>query len=144
MKKIFILGQSLFEVMFAIGIASLVLIAIVSLSTRSVKNSDFSRNNSLASKYAQEGAEWVRQERDTSTDWSTFVTGRTGSDIQIGNLSWSGGGNPITNTIFNRFVRMDLDLVDPNIANVTVKVTWEDGSGQHEVSNSTKLTNWRM
>ena len=41
MKYIYLRGQSLFEVMFAIGIAALVLIAIVSLSTRAVKTSDF-------------------------------------------------------------------------------------------------------
>jgi len=53
MKYIYLRGQSLFEVMFAIGIAALVLIAIVSLSTRAVKTSDFSRNNSLSVFHAQ-------------------------------------------------------------------------------------------
>ena len=66
-KKITNFGQSLFEVVFAVAIAAMILVGIVSLATTSTRNSIFSRNNSQATKYAQEVVEWLREERDK--DW---------------------------------------------------------------------------
>jgi len=132
MRNIFIKGQSLFEVMFAVGIAALVMIAIVSLSTRSVKNSDFSKNNALATKYAQEGIEIVRQRRD-SMGWDGFNTAYIDR-----------GDNELPTTdssVFTRTFRVNADA--DGVVVVTVTVRWTDSSGEHQVQNSTKLSNWR-
>jgi len=96
----------------------------------------------LASKYAQEGAEWVRQQRDEL--WANLTGQPQNSDINLGTIGSWGSANPILNTVFYRTVRLVPNASPPTSYVVIVKVTWEDGSGQHEVSNSTKLTNWRM
>lgn len=63
-------GQSLFELVVAIGIVGLVLVAIVSVATISVRNTTFSKEQSLASRYTQQAMEWLRGQRDT--DWDDF------------------------------------------------------------------------
>jgi len=140
LRKIF-RGQSLFEVIFAVAIAALVLIAIVTLSTRSIKTADFSTNNAQATKYAQEAMEWVRMQRDTLT-WATFSTYVTGIDIDLGTLAW-GAGNHIIPSNSNFIRHINLSWADPNkIIRATVKVTWTDSDGTHEVRNESKFTNW--
>ena len=52
MRNIQNLGQSLFEIMFAVAIAALITTGIVVLSTDSVKNSSFSKDKTVASKLA--------------------------------------------------------------------------------------------
>ena len=86
-------GQSFFEVVFAIGITALILVAVVSLATKSLANSDFSKNNALALRHVQEASEWVRQQRDL--DWTNLTSRTPGSSIALGVLSW-GAANPIS------------------------------------------------
>src|SRR3989304_3745944 len=102
MKKIFILGQSLYEVVFAIGIAAIIITGVLVVSTTSVRNSTFSKNNSQATKYAQEAMEWLRAERDV--DWAIFY-GHAGS-CNIGSLGWGacGGDCNVSGTIYCRRV----------------------------------------
>jgi type II secretory pathway pseudopilin PulG len=142
MKKIQYTGQSLFEVIFAVAIAALVLLAIVSLSSRSITTSDYSKNNALATKYALEATEWLRQERDTS--WSSFYA-RNGSTYDIGGSSpgW-GNANPITGTIFSRTVNLSSDTDGSGAIVAIVTVTWTDSQGTHTVTNTTKFTNWNI
>ena len=61
-------GQSLFEVVVALAISTLVIIAVVSLAALSIRNTDFSKNKTLASKYAQDATEWLRGQRDADFD----------------------------------------------------------------------------
>jgi Tfp pilus assembly protein PilW len=51
-------GQSMFELVVAIAISALVIVTIVSLTTISIRNSNFSKNKSLASTYAQQATEY--------------------------------------------------------------------------------------
>ena len=57
-------GQSLFEVVFAVGIAGLIVTGIVSLANRTLGNSNTSRDRSLASRYAQDMTDCLRELRD--------------------------------------------------------------------------------
>lgn len=142
-------GQSLFEVMFAVAVASIIMMSVVALSKQTISSSDFSKNNSLASRYTQEATDWVREERDNN--WILFFN-RAGPNptICLEGLAW--GGVPpcpdIAGTIFNRSVtlqRVDLDANPGNESvEVEVIVTWEDGKGIHQVSNISRLTNWNI
>jgi Tfp pilus assembly protein PilV len=152
MRKRRLSGQSLFEVMFAVAIASIIMMSVVALSKQTVSSSDFSRNNALASRYAQEAVDWVRSERDS--DWSAFFTRANANptfcleDLNV--VGW-GGAPPcsnVTGTIFERSVvltQVDLDS-DPGVESVEaeVVVTWDDGKGAHRVSVISRLTNWNI
>ena len=59
-------GQSLYELVVAIAIMALFAMAVVSLATSSIQNSTYSKNQSLASSYAQEATEWLRGQRDAN------------------------------------------------------------------------------
>ena len=90
------LGQSLFEVIFAVAIASMIMVSVVSLSKQTVSSSDYSRNNALASRYAQEATDWIRQERDgdddpATNDWQIFYDRASGNPtICLEDLAWGG------------------------------------------------------
>ena len=84
-------GQSLFELVVAIAISALIVVAMVSLATNSIKNSQFSKNKALASSYAQQATEWLRGERD-----SDFVAFKNNVELSmypskrcLNNLVWT-------------------------------------------------------
>jgi len=144
-------GQSLFEVMFAVAIASMIMISVVSLSKQTISSSDFSGNNALANKYALEATEWIREERDN--DWIDFYN-RAGPNptLCLEDLAW-GGAPPCPDIVdtpfkFKRSVilrQVDLDATPGNESvEIEVIVTWTDGKGMHQVKNITRYTNWNI
>jgi type II secretory pathway pseudopilin PulG len=145
-------GQSLFELVFALGIISLVLVAVVSLTTKSLSNSTFSKNNSLAARYNQQAMEWVRGQRDT--DWDIFIgtitqTGSVNSSVWcINNLTFDHLGNCgtneyITSTLFKREMSFNYVVGPPVEVQVVSTVSWQDPSGPHDSQASTTLTKWK-
>ncbi|MFV1917388.1 MAG: hypothetical protein ACC618_02840, partial [Patescibacteria group bacterium] len=100
-------GQSLFEVIFTLAIAALIMVGIVSLAASSIRNSAFSRNNTQATRYVQEASEWLREQRDT--DWSVFsgyASSAPGEKWCLTSLAWPGSsGNCGTTTIDGTFTR---------------------------------------
>ena len=81
-------GQSLFETVLALGVIGLVLTAIVALTVKSISGSSYSKNNTLASRYAQEATEWLRNQRDT-LGFSLFKANAVGSRC-LKDLNWTG------------------------------------------------------
>ena len=71
-QESFVRGQSLFELVLAIGVSALVIVVLVSLVSNALQNSVFSRNQTLASRYAQSATEWLRGQRDNNI--ATFIT----------------------------------------------------------------------
>lgn len=141
-------GQSLFEVVMAVCIVALMLSGIVALATVSVRNSSYSKNNTIATKYAQEVMEWLRLQRDQ--DWTGFLShastgsGKTTCLDSEPLSSWGPTITPcpqITSTIFSRLVTLKTDG-SGNIATATAEVNWTDGEGTHEVTTETTFTNW--
>ena len=144
-------GQSMFELVLAIGIMGIILLSLVALATLSVRNASFSRNQAEASRLGQETIEWLRHERDTS--WSTFVTNTTASPTRcVVTPEWSGAklggctGADIINGLY--FRRAEFTPTDINSdtyidrIEVVVIVSWQDARGNHEVANSIYYTNW--
>jgi len=140
------LGQGLFELVVAMGIGVLVMTSLVKLITVSIKNTTFAKNQSLATRYAQEGIEWIRGQRDVS--WSTLLT-YSSDDANptwcINTLNWnthSVCSSTISSTIFSR----KLTLVKTSNSNVdlieaTVVVDWPDGNITHNSRVSIQLSN---
>lgn len=151
-------GQSLFEVVFALAVAALVLVGMVSIAATSVRNSSFARNNALATRYVQETSEWLREQRDNST-WIDF-SGKAGEELaggktyclqQLGSsfpaVGFCSSGDYITDTPFTR----DATLIHRTTASVgtddtveaVIMVKWTDAQGLHTVRSTVQFTRWR-
>ena len=153
-------GQSLFELMVAIAISALIIVALVSLTTNSIQNSTFSRNKARASTYAQQATEWLRGERNNNID--TFIAKVQAAGLikiclnslpsTIGSLviSTCSSGTTITETVFQRDVVFTItsdtapNLSVKEILNADVTVSWTDSGGIHKVTNATSFSDWRQ
>jgi len=144
-------GQTLFELLMAIAVGSIVITALVAITTLSIRNASFAKQNAQATRYSQEAIEWLREERDK--DWTSFL-GKSSDTTQyycLTSLSWPQTGNCtstqyITNTIFKREISLISRNLDGNPGNETVEaivtVVWVDSLGSHTSTLSTQLTNW--
>lgn len=126
-------GQSLFEIVVAVGIIALIMVVVVSLSTSSVKTSTFARNKTEANKLAQDAIEWLRSERDTN--WNVFNTNTNTSPRCFDNLDWSstsacGASEFVVNTKFLR--EGTFTKTAPRI-DATVTIRWSEPDGGHDV-----------
>jgi len=120
-------GQSLVEMVVAVGILVLVILALVALTTVSIHNASFSRNQALATKYAQEWIEEARKLRDTQPESDFFVDKSCSASDVVG--------------IFTR--TRTCKLIDENTMEVKVIVSWADAKGTHKSELTTYLTKWK-
>lgn len=145
-------GQSLFEVVVAIAISALVIIAIVSLASNSIRNAAFSRNKNQAASLAQQLTEWLRIQRDTNID--TFITNVTPSPKTycFSDLTWSrarlcGASDFVIGT--SLFARQGVFTLTTSpqgktVIEADITVSWTDSQGYHEVRSATNFTDWRQ
>lgn len=124
-------GQSLIEVIAGLAVMMIVILSLVTVTTVSVRNASFSRNQMLATKYAQEWIEEARNLRETQTKEVFF----TGSSCDIAH-------QPILQTVFSRERTCSLSP-DGETIEVIVTVSWSDAQGTHESKLTTELTNWK-
>ncbi|HLD92135.1 MAG TPA: hypothetical protein VI795_01925 [Patescibacteria group bacterium] len=144
-------GQSLFEVILAIFIITLIVVAVVILSTNSISNSLASRNKTLASKYTQEAIEWLRKQKES--DYIDFKEKATPGFTYclIATLNWNrpavcGPGQTIdANSIFRREVSFskEEDVIDKYIIIADVVTYWDDSKGRHEARSITYFSDAR-
>ena len=146
-------GQSLFEVVLALAIATIIIVAMVALAASAVRNSNFSKNKTLATRYSQEATEWLRGERDA--DFDAFFARAANPLYCLKSLSWTeatiGGcsaGQEIADTVFKRevgFARSTIIVggLPKNVVEAEVNVYWQDAQGVHEVRSVTNFTDWR-
>jgi len=136
-------GQSLFEVVVAMALISIVLITIVAMASVSIRSSVFSRNQTQASKYTEQAAEWLRSEKDAS--WVAFIAHASTRNWCLDSLYWQkgsscGSSDLVSGTPYQRNL---LFTVRPdNSVSADVVTTWVDAQGSHTVSSSTIFTNW--
>jgi Tfp pilus assembly protein PilV len=140
-------GQSLIELLTALAVVLLVIVALVRATTISLRSSSFSKAQSQATAYAQEAIEWVRAERDK--DWDEFST-RAGVTFCLNSepVSWLSEGicSADDYTLGGRFKReATLTSVDGEVNQVEVRVvvSWLESGGEHQSQITTYLTNWR-
>lgn len=143
-------GQSLFELVVAIAISALVIVAIVSLTTNSIQNSSYSKNKTLAATYAQEATEWLRGQRDA--DINLFVIHSTTPSWCLQQLEFTQPtADPaslclgkISGTVFRRWVNFNVNVQGgKNVIEADVVVYWVDSQGSHEVKSVTNYADWR-
>ncbi|MFZ5932782.1 MAG: PulJ/GspJ family protein [Patescibacteria group bacterium] len=142
-------GQSLFEIMLALAISTLIIVAIVVLTSNAIRNTTFSKNKTLATRYSQEATEWLRGERDT--DFTAFESRAATPLYCFPALSWAsatvgacGSGQEITDTIFKREISFSGSVVNgKTLVEAGVKVYWTDSQGLHEVRSVTNFSDWR-
>jgi hypothetical protein len=134
-------GQSMFELLVAVFVVGITLVALVALAARSIGNTTFSRERTQVSKYTQEAAEWLRAERDAG--WGVFRARANGGSMSycLPSLSWTVGCTPIAGTNFSREVEITEESLETVRADVVV--SWSDSSGAHESRVTTYFTNWR-
>lgn len=63
-------GQSLIEAVAALAVVTIVLTALTIAVLLGLRNSEFTRKETIATQYAQQGMEIIRNKRDV--DWGTF------------------------------------------------------------------------
>lgn len=146
-------GQSLFEVVLALAIATIIIVAMVALAASAIRNSNFSKNKTLATRYSQEATEWLRGERDR--DFDTFSAQAANPVYCLPSLSWTVAtigtctdGQEIPGTIFKRevgFTRTTVTVggLPKNVIEAEMNVYWQDAQGMHEVKSITEYTDWR-
>lgn len=142
-------GQSLFEIILSLAITTLIIIALVALTATSIRNTTFSKNKTLASRYSQEATEWLRGERDT--DFNAFNSRAATPLYCLPSLSWSSAsvgacpsGQEIANTLFRREVSFSSSVVNgKTLIQTGVRVYWSDAQGLHEVRSVTNFSDWR-
>lgn len=145
MKKLTTSGQSLFEVVLALGVVTVIIVSLVLLASNAIRNSRFSRNKTLATQYAQEATEWMRGERDLDfDDFSDHAVLSTTYCLQT--LSWDkfsacSSSDTVADTVLIREVALTID--SPTQIQVDVVVFWTDSQGLHEVRSVTNFTDWR-
>jgi Tfp pilus assembly protein PilV len=140
-------GQSLFEVVVSLAISALIIVAVVSLVSNSIRNATFSKNKTLAAKYAQEATEWLRGQRDSNIEvFSNYVLTPKWC---LKTLSWTingscGTNDVITNTAFLREANFTTTLAGgKDFIQADVVVFWNDSQGYHEVRSATSFADWR-
>jgi hypothetical protein len=141
-------GQSLFEVVLALALSTLIIVALVSLVANSIRNSSYSRNKTYATRYTQEATEWLRGERDG--DWDVFSTNflfcPTPPHVQcLDTLAWGNCGICGDTEFVDNIFKREISFSDIEADSVTVEATtyWIDSQGIHEVRSNTILTDWR-
>lgn len=140
-------GQSMFEVVIALFIISMIVVGVVSLSTNSLSNTIFSRNKTLAGRYSQEAVEWLRSQREENV--SLFLTNVATPTYCLQTLVWTNvgacnGTELIPGTIFTREVSFSSSSVSgKNIIEVDITTSWNDSKGYHETKSITNFSDIR-
>jgi len=145
------LGQSLFEIVLALGLMTLIMIAIVAVATISITNSSFAKNQTLATRYSEATLEWVRNQKEES--WNNFkllsLSGLMEQTICFPELSWDSASvgecsdtENITDTLLKREIDFSIVDVEQTTIEVLVRIYWIDSKGYHEANSTTNLTNW--
>jgi hypothetical protein len=154
-------GQSLLEVVLAVGVSAVIIVVLVSLVNNAMKGAQFSRNQTLAARYAEGGTEWLRRQRDN--DISSFFNRVTTTKstwclkdepLQDGTTSWSEhtvcgstdflSGSDVGTTQFKREADLQKSTVSgKTLITATVRVYWTETNGTHQVNSTTQFTDWR-
>ncbi|MDO8620793.1 MAG: hypothetical protein Q7R31_00700 [Candidatus Levybacteria bacterium] len=123
-------GQTLIEVLVALGAAVAVLFGITVAVISSLNNAQFTQNQNLANKYASQGMEIVRQLRDSSSSGLSQYSNTYYCLGQDGELKAKGLGCGQNVGVFVREVNLDQNSSSCGETGVlsTVLVSWSDSA----------------
>lgn len=157
-------GQSLIEVIIALGVLMVLVVGFTNIVLTSLQNATYARNQEIANQFARNAMEVVRVIRDQSTpidgspdiSWneiwsrSNYPIAATGNCYQISNenfpdyalsaVNCGSAQQAISNTIFTREIRF-LDSGGATREYITVRVTiqWYESEGPRTVELSTNI-----
>ena len=146
-------GQSLIEVVISIALAAILAISLISTTLITQRTSQSARNNTEATKLAQEWVEQVRVFRDRH-DFDELETTAVpplcridASDLDPDKWTLQGGVCPVDLVIGTITFRRELSISelvppDPNKRLLTVRVIWDEPGGQKEVKHDTVFSKW--
>lgn len=145
-------GQSLVEVVVALGVVAALAVALVTTSLVTQRTSLQAKNNTQATKLAQQTIEQMRVLRDRKgfdslSTGSCFTLNTTNSDPAMWTLPACSGatlnGEVVTlnNTDFRRKIAIATPSGTANQKQVIVTVEWTDSGGNQKVTNTTILSN---
>lgn len=142
MKHTFQRGQTLAEVVVALGIVLILVTGLIVGGTSAIRTSDQGRMRSKATQYAQEGLELTRKRRDEN--WATFqATSGLWCLDKEGVFSQAVGVCPVNiDNTFTRGVTFTWNAGALRME-VTMTVTWQDGSSPHKSELVTYFTQWQ-
>jgi len=146
-SKLFIRGQTLVELIIAVGVVGIVVMALISAVTASLRFSETSRFRSKGVKYAQEGIELARALRDSSpwTDFLAYSGAGSASWCLNGSGVWSadsGSGECPIEAGSTFWRKVDFTWNDP-LMTVAVTVNWGQRNSISTVNLETNFTQWR-
>lgn len=144
-------GQTLVEVVVAIGMVVLLVTGLIVGTTVSLKGGQFGRTKSGAISFAQEAIELARGLRDVG--WTSFRArsgmyclsqNNTFPQEAVGSSNECTGNVVSPTAIYTRWVTFAWDeAATPPRMNVTATVTWNEGSTTHTSALSTFFTQWK-
>lgn len=115
-------GFSLIEVLVFTAVLGLFFVAAISVATFNLKNMKIQEHKILATRFAEEGVEWVKQEKED--DWTEFIArgSPAGTTYCLNSLGWTSGscGDYSLGTIFKR------ELVITSSGDTVLTVYWQD------------------
>ncbi len=120
-------GQTLIEVLVALGIIGVVASALAGVVIVSLGNTQFSKSQSQASQFAQEGLEIIRQWRDS--DYLAFKNTPSGTYCLADKAVSLDPNCPVKANLNNFFRSVEIvqSGCSPNVSRVNVIVAWQDG-----------------
>lgn len=162
-------GQSLLEIAVSIGLVALIITILTITTINGLRNSQFAKNQVLASSYSQQGVELIKVMRQkdcqvtttagTVYKWFNDTAGNpiiwntssdTTFDVNNGNffvpnpttciLTQQALAESLENGLFTRTTK--LERISVGVIRVTVIVSWNDFSGPHETKNVSLVTNY--
>jgi len=133
-------GQSLIEVLAALGVVVLVILALIIVTTISIRNATFAKNQSLATSYAQEAIEEIREYRDQNS-WTAFVASCS-SKTAMG-LSDPSSPFVLSDPVCNIPETTNSCVEGDNRCEVKVTISWDDAKGSHQTELITYLAEWQ-
>lgn len=121
-------GQTLVEILLAVGVAALALMALTRAVTISLRSARYAKNKTLASQHAQETMEALRAYRDQSS-WTDF-------SVEVN--CESPPGLPGLSTGFSRII--DCASAGDTVE-VLVTISWD--AGDYQTKLTTYFTQWQ-
>jgi len=124
-------GQTLIETLAAIAIITVVITAMGISVTTALSNAEFNQNETLATKYAQQGTEIMQQIRDDN--YPVFQTYNGIYCLSKGQTSLGSVQSGCTVPNVDKFIRsiqIQQNACANNVSKVTVTVSFTDGKCQ--------------
>lgn len=140
-------GTSIIEILITMAVISVLFVALLSLTTTSLKTNTYSRNQNLGNKYTYEAADWLRNKK-AELGWTVFLEQMNNrATICLNNItlalnalpSNNCGTGTITGTIFRRYATVTYGTK----ITVTVHTVWnETGTQERDSQAILELGQW--